>query len=279
MMELTKPLTTVNVMTLSKSERIELANCETTVAEGRKHFVLVGNALLTIRDSALYRGTHKTFENYLREKWDMSREYGYKTIEAAKTVENLTQMCPNVHILPDNEAQARALSGLAPEQQQQVWQQALKASEGNPTARVVRDVAQEYKPTPSVSSKPGDKRQVPATPITLNSTGGTQEEAGADYRARWQAETERADKLQDRVRALEDETARLQARIADLTGTAIPQTGVVEDVDMANVKTAPRSKTASRCPLCGADDLGTCPCDSDKVTEALEKAEKRAEVS
>ncbi|MCW3097911.1 MAG: hypothetical protein JWL77_3529 [Chthonomonadaceae bacterium] len=276
MMHLTNPLITVNVNTLSKSESIQLANCETTVADGRKHFVLVGNALMTIRDNALYRGTHETFENYLRDKWDMSRGYGYKQIEAATTVANLSQMSPIGDMLPDNEAQARALSGLAPEQQQQVWQQVMRVSDGKPTARVVRDVAQEYRPTPSVSSKPGDKRQMVSSPITVNFAERTQEETGADYHTLWQAEKERADNLQNQVRALKAEVARL------LSGVEGNETEVKDIAptteEKQDARNAPISADSSDlpCPLCSAPDYSQCACDADAVNALLEQARSAA---
>ena len=43
-------------------------------------FIEVGKALLAIRDAKLYRKTHKTFEAYCRDRWEMSRPRAYQLI-------------------------------------------------------------------------------------------------------------------------------------------------------------------------------------------------------
>jgi len=267
MIESTNTLTLVNGNTLSESERSELAHCEKVVAAGCKHFMEVGNALLTIQQGKLYRETHTTFENYLRDKWDISRGYGYKSIEAAKTVENLTQMCPIGHILPDNESQTRALSGLSPKLQQQVWQKAVTESDGRPTARVIREVAREYKPTPSLSSKPGDKSMVGVATITRTVIEETQEE-GADYRARWKAEKERADQLQVRVRELEADLARLQPSVADVKTEVMEIAPIAGERQASRHTSIPSGKDAT-CPVCKGPDWSQCACDADEVNRRL----------
>lgn len=39
---------------------------------------------MTIRDNRLYRESHKTFETYCRERWNMSRPGAYQLIETAE---------------------------------------------------------------------------------------------------------------------------------------------------------------------------------------------------
>ena len=104
-----------------------------------------GKALQQLRDRKLYRSTHGTFEEYCRDRFSFSRRQPYYLIDAAAVVDNLSEKCePMVHILPTNERQVRPLTQLDPDQQRQVWQQAVQASGGKiPSGRVVKDIVQQ----------------------------------------------------------------------------------------------------------------------------------------
>jgi hypothetical protein len=104
------------------------------IERGLQTFVEVGNALLEIRDSRLYRESHGTFEQYCRERWGWGRNYVNKQIAAAEVANNLGTF------VPKTEAVARELAGLDPEQQREIWDMALVFSKkiGEPTAREVR---------------------------------------------------------------------------------------------------------------------------------------------
>lgn len=102
-----------------------------------KAFYEVGNALLQIRDSRLYREQYKTFEEYCREKWNLSRPRAYQLIESAVTVEALSTVVDKKDIPP--EFTIRPLSNLEPEQRAEVYQQAVDtAPEGKVTAILAR---------------------------------------------------------------------------------------------------------------------------------------------
>ena len=60
---------------LIPAEKTKLAECEKVIERGRIIFQEVGSALLEIRDSRLYRESHKTFEDYCQEKWSMSKTH------------------------------------------------------------------------------------------------------------------------------------------------------------------------------------------------------------
>jgi hypothetical protein len=90
---------------LDKRERARLAELEATVKDGLDAFVRVGLALKEIRDAQLYRATHKTFEDYCRERWGMERAHAYRQIEAARVADVLSP----IGDIPANEAQAREL--------------------------------------------------------------------------------------------------------------------------------------------------------------------------
>jgi hypothetical protein len=90
----------VNELALLEYKRLD--ELEAIIERGVQTFVEVGEALMEIRDSRLYKQTHSSFESYLRERWKMSRPRGYQLIDAAK-------LSTTVDSPPENEWQARAL--------------------------------------------------------------------------------------------------------------------------------------------------------------------------
>lgn len=88
---------------LSDPEREQLASCEATIEQGLATFIAVGNALMTIRDSRLYRQGFASFEDYCRQRWGMSRPRAYQLIDAASV---------STVVDTANEAQARELAPL-----------------------------------------------------------------------------------------------------------------------------------------------------------------------
>jgi phage N-6-adenine-methyltransferase len=114
-----------------------LAALEAVIERGLQTFVEVGNALLEIRDSRLYRESHATFEEYCRERWGWSRQRANQLIDAAGVMQNLTTMV----VTPKTERQTRELIGLESELQREVWQAAVRLSKtGQPTAREIGGV-------------------------------------------------------------------------------------------------------------------------------------------
>ena len=107
---------------LEPFEAQELARCETIVQAGIRSFFEVGHALMRIRDLKLYRETHATFEKYLEDRWDYSRQYGYQLIAAAEVTENVS----TVGRQPDNERQVRPLTRLDPDTQRKAWIRTLE---------------------------------------------------------------------------------------------------------------------------------------------------------
>ena len=70
--------------TLSSAEVEHLNRLEAIVQRALDADVEVGNAFANIDDAWLYRGTHQTFEAYLRDRWGITRSRGYQLIEALK---------------------------------------------------------------------------------------------------------------------------------------------------------------------------------------------------
>ncbi|MBW4457395.1 MAG: hypothetical protein KME55_34705 [Nostoc indistinguendum CM1-VF10] len=150
-------VTAVQIPELTEQEQSDRLHLERQV---EKAFYLAGKALMELRDRKLYRNTHKTFEEYCRERFGFERRYPYRLMESTVVVDNLMKMCPNRtqndlvvdtsapdfsegQILPINEYQLRPLIPLEPEVQREAWQQSVEAAGGKvPSGRIVKDVVQ-----------------------------------------------------------------------------------------------------------------------------------------
>jgi hypothetical protein len=148
---------TVQLEELSEDEEQERHRLESKV---ERAFVEAGTALRQLRDGRLYRSTHKTFEEYCRDRFGFQRRHCYQLIEAAVVVENL---CANsaqkdlgtnsTQILPTTEYQIRPLTQLEAAQQVIIWQQAVDESGGKvPTGRTVKGIIERLKEKPLVKA-------------------------------------------------------------------------------------------------------------------------------
>lgn len=137
---------------LTVAEFAELKEREAKIENGLKAFYEVGQELIVIRDRKLYRQTHKTFEDYFQERWQMTRARAYQLMAASEVVESLSTMVDAPK--PASERQTRPLNGLSPNQQQQVWA-AATATTTKPTAAHVADTVRRLtKPNPLQVSQP-----------------------------------------------------------------------------------------------------------------------------
>jgi len=128
---------------LTEDEEKERHRLELMVERAFYH---AGTALRFLRDKRLYRSTHRTFEEYCRERFGMQRAYPYRLIDAAAVVDNLS---PIGDKLPTTESQCRPLARLDVDEQCEVWQQAVCEAGGKiPTGRVVKDIVQRLKEKP-----------------------------------------------------------------------------------------------------------------------------------
>lgn len=118
---------------LSATENQRRAELEDVIERNFKAFVETGQALAEIRNSRLYRSTHSTFEGYCKDLWEMCRVHADRLINSASVIDNLK---PIGFILPANEAQARPLARLEPDQQRKVWEVIVHEAEGTKTGRV-----------------------------------------------------------------------------------------------------------------------------------------------
>ncbi|MBD2505381.1 hypothetical protein [Anabaena azotica] len=141
----------VEVPELTAEEQSDRLHLERKV---ERAFFEAGKALSELRDRRLYRSTHRTFEEYCRDRFGHSRQKSNYLIAAAQVYENLTTNCcqnsevedlttNGTQILPTSEGQVRPMTKLEPQEQQQAWQIAVEEAGGKaPSGRVVKDVVQ-----------------------------------------------------------------------------------------------------------------------------------------
>jgi len=132
-------------LSLSQRDRSQLEECEEIIGRGLSTFFDVGSALLNIRDKRLYRGAHKTFEMYCRERWGIGRSYAWRLIGAAVRL-NLLPAGQGL-LRPLNEFQIRPFLKLAPEAFPRAWQHVTElAKDGKVTSSLVQGVICELSP-------------------------------------------------------------------------------------------------------------------------------------
>jgi hypothetical protein len=104
-------------------------------------FYEAGKALRELRDRRLYRNSHKTFDEYCKDRFSYNRSRSYQLLDAAGVVDNL-RACPQfVDILPTAEGQVRPLTKLEAEEQVDCWQEAVEAAGGKvPSGRIVKSI-------------------------------------------------------------------------------------------------------------------------------------------
>jgi hypothetical protein len=73
-------------------ERRSLENLEKVIEGGVESFLATGSALKEIRDQRLYREGHKTFEAYVKARWEFDRSRAYQLIEASDLKADLSTM-------------------------------------------------------------------------------------------------------------------------------------------------------------------------------------------
>jgi hypothetical protein len=128
---------------LTVREQSRLDRLEAVIERTQRSLVEAGTALREIRDSRLYRETHRTFEAYCRERWGWTRQHANRTIAAAGVVGEMEPMGS----IPTNERQARELAPLSddPQQAREAWAEASNDSPAT-AARVKKAVQRRTAP-------------------------------------------------------------------------------------------------------------------------------------
>jgi hypothetical protein len=139
----------IKLQPLNVIERGELRKAESTIEKGQQTFLEVGNALMAIRDGRLYRESHKTFEAYCKERWTFEKAYAYRLIASVQVVNSLSPMGDI-----STERQARELGNVPEEKRQEVFEAAVEASGGKPTAHHIAEAAKKVTPPKPTEKAP-----------------------------------------------------------------------------------------------------------------------------
>ena len=92
----------MEAITIEESKR--LIALEKTIEKNEGAMLETAQALRAIKSEKLYRADYGTFEAYCNQRWDFSRQHGYRLIAFATEAE----MSPTGDTKPENERQARA---------------------------------------------------------------------------------------------------------------------------------------------------------------------------
>ncbi len=111
-----------------------LVALETLISANQPDFYVVGTSLSEIQEHLLYKIEYGSFEAYIENQWDMSKTHAYRMIAAVKVINCLSPIGDSV---PNNEAQARPLTGFSPTKIKTLWHLFLQ-SEQPITARNIR---------------------------------------------------------------------------------------------------------------------------------------------
>jgi hypothetical protein len=150
-------MTSVTMTDTSSPMSRTLAELERVIEKGMQTFIEVGNALLEIRESQLYRASYPTFEAYCRERWGWSRIHAHRHIDAAR----VTALLPMGNS-PSSERVARELIPLAqnPSEARVAWEEAVKRHGAKPTAAQVRAIVRGAHSPRRLPSMPWDYTEV-----------------------------------------------------------------------------------------------------------------------
>jgi hypothetical protein len=167
----------MNAIITTDTDR-SLDELETIIEQGIATFVEVGMALAEIRDRRLYtQQGYDTFEAYCHERWNLSRSYAHRLIDASHVASVVSRETSS--LLPignksdeildiPNEAQARELARLKDEDEIIEVYHELKETYGDEvTAQRVRELVARRlnRPSPEPqTSEPQEADSMPDTP-------------------------------------------------------------------------------------------------------------------
>ncbi len=122
---------------LTGGEERRLVHCEKTVEKGMGTFREVGQALLEIRDSRLYRREYETFADYCKKRWGFTHGRARQLISAAKIQSDTT-------VSLSGERSTRELARVPTDQRETVLAWAEEKSGDQPlTAAAIKSAAKD----------------------------------------------------------------------------------------------------------------------------------------
>lgn len=118
-----------------------LTNLETTIENARQHIIGAGHALAAIHSERLYLLAYSSFDDYVAQRWNMTKQHAHNLMSTAKVFEQLKH-----HPTPPTSInQAVALASLPEEQRAEVWDEVTQ-EHPRPTGDQVRKATAKRKP-------------------------------------------------------------------------------------------------------------------------------------
>ncbi|MCP6762129.1 MAG: hypothetical protein NHB32_26040 [Fischerella sp. CENA71] len=144
----------VGIEMLSELTEEEKADRHRLELKIERAFYEAGSALNELRERRLYRSTHRTFEEYCRDRFNYSRDTAYLKIAAAVVYDNIQKFLPTIGRqtpMPTNERQLRDLAKakLEPKLQAVTWLQGVEEAGGKvPSGRIIKGIVEQLKQKP-----------------------------------------------------------------------------------------------------------------------------------
>jgi len=167
---------------LTTTDTTRLRECEDKIDRSLRSFVDIGDALLEIRESRLYRDEHTTFERYCQARWNITKSRANQLISASRLVQNL-ENTGAAGALPSSESVARELQRVDDARVDDVWNRVVETAplgsnnEAVVTARHVRETIEQLttgttpRPPTDESPRDGAGEQIPECVLPEYETG------------------------------------------------------------------------------------------------------------
>lgn len=98
------------MIVLTHEQRGQLDECEAVIRTHENHFLAVADALITIRDGALWSGEFTSFDDYCQTRWKWSGRRGRQIIQSAETIRSVKAENPGVGNIVSGLSQRAALT-------------------------------------------------------------------------------------------------------------------------------------------------------------------------
>lgn len=113
----------------------------------REQWIRMGWALKTIRDDSLYTDSHESFADFVEQKLGYKKSWAYEVIDASE----VAKVVPIKAV-----SQARVLAQMEPDEQKEVWNRAVEISDGEVTAKAIKQAAEPQQAEPEVQHSEPD---------------------------------------------------------------------------------------------------------------------------
>lgn len=131
---------------LNESEQIQRADLEQQADNSLDAMWNFYAALQEIAERKLYRSTHRTFRDYVNERWGQTTGRFYQIQRFTKVRAAISSLLPDSVecSLPTREAQTRCLAPRTPQEQAEIWQNTVTQFGESPTGAQVEMAMANY---------------------------------------------------------------------------------------------------------------------------------------